>query len=352
MSNVTHLPKLHLTARQALLTPEENKTADNRGVSKPAPWQEVMPVLPVHLRRLISNLPSNLLEKLEEIRLRQNRPLIVGLPDEDSFVNQNGVPVKNPGEAYLVTVDDIQRVTQLISGSSLYALEEELKNGFITLPGGHRVGLTGKTVVESGRVKMLKYISGLNIRISREVIGVAAPLLPHLVDHKSGSIYHTLIFSPPRCGKTTLLRDIIRWLSNGIPELNFSGLVIGVVDERSELAGCYRGVPQRDVGIRTDVLDGCPKAEGMYMLLRSMSPQVIATDEIGGREDFAALEGVFNAGVKVITTVHAASLAELANRPALNNLLSMRLIERFVLLGRSRGIGTIEKIIDGKTMRL
>ncbi len=351
MSRVTHLPKLHLTAQQALITTEENNTADGRRLSKPAPWQEVMPVLPVHLRRLISNLPSNLLEKLEEIRLRQNRSLIVGLPDEDSFVSQNGVPVKNPGEAYLVTADDIQRVTQLISGCSLYALEEELKNGFITLPGGHRVGLTGKTVVEGGRVKMLKYISGLNIRISREVNGIATPLLSYLIDHKSGSIHHTLIFSPPRCGKTTLLRDIIHQLSNGIPELNFPGQVIGVVDERSELAGCYRGIPQRDVGVRTDVLDGCPKAEGMFMLLRSMSPQVIATDEIGGPEDFAALEGVFNAGVKVLTTVHAASLTELANRPALNNLLNMRLIERFVLLGRSRGIGTIEKIIDGKTMR-
>jgi len=317
---------------------------------KPSPWQEVIPVLPAGIRGIISGLSLNILERLEEIRLRQNKPLILGLPDGDIFLDINGKPAVTPRDCYLVTADDIQRVTQLISGCSLYAFGEELKNGFITLPGGHRVGLTGKTLLENGRVRTLKYISGLNIRISREVKGAASPLLPFIIDQRSGNIFNTLIFSPPRCGKTTMLRDIIRQLSNGIPELNFKGVVIGVVDERSELAGCFQGVPQREVGIRTDVLDGCRKAEGMFMLLRSMAPRVIATDEIGTDEDFAALEGVFNAGVKVLTTVHAASLTELNQRPALRNLLNMKVIERFVLLSRSKNIGTVEEIIDGRTM--
>ncbi|HAU32165.1 MAG TPA: stage III sporulation protein AA [Desulfotomaculum sp.] len=307
-------------------------------------------MLPASIRSMITGLPLNILERLEEIRLRQNRPLILGLPDGDILLDINGKPAVAPRDCYLVTADDIQRVTQSISGCSLYAFGEELKNGFITLPGGHRVGLTGKTVLENGRVRTLKYITGLNIRISREVNGAASPLLPFIIDKRTGSILNTLLFSPPRCGKTTILRDIIRQLSNGIPELNFRGVVIGVVDERSELAGCFQGVPQREVGIRTDVLDGCRKAEGMFMLLRSMAPRVIATDEIGTDEDFAALEGVFNAGVKVLTTVHAASLEELNQRPALRNLLSMKVIERFVLLGRSKNIGTIEEIIDGRTM--
>ncbi|KUK63370.1 MAG: Stage III sporulation protein AA [Desulfofundulus kuznetsovii] len=316
----------------------------------PSPWQEIIPVLPASIRSMITGLPLNILEKLEEIRLRQNRPLILGLADGDILLDNSGKPAAAPRDCYLVTADDIQRVTQLISGCSLYAFEEELKNGFITLPGGHRVGLTGKTVLENGRVRTLKYISGLNIRISREVKGAASPLLPFIIDQKSGSVLNTLIFSPPRCGKTTILRDVIRQLSNGIPELNFRGAVIGVVDERSELAGCFQGVPQREVGIRTDILDGCRKAEGMFMLLRSMAPRVIATDEIGTDEDFAALEGVFNAGVKVLTTVHAASFAELNQRPALRNLLNMKVIARFVLLGRSKNVGTIEEIIDGRTM--
>jgi len=148
-----------------------------------------------------------------------------------------------------------------------------------------------------------------------------------------------------------MLRDLIRQISSGIPRLGFPGLTVGLVDERSEIAGCYRGIPQRDVGIRTDVLDGCPKAIGMMMLLRSMSPQVIATDEIGRREDVDALEEVLNAGVKILTTAHGSSLADLSERPVLSNLIRSKIFERFVILGRSRGVGTIEDIIDGKSYR-
>ncbi|MGB9804616.1 stage III sporulation protein AA [Desulfofundulus sp.] len=315
------------------------------------PVEEVLPVLPVQLRNLIAGLPLEVLERLEEIRLRQDRPLALGLVHKDVFLSPEGNLVTNPEDAYLVSAGDLERTIQLVTGSSLYALEEELRNGYITLPGGHRVGLAGRAVLEGGRVKTLKYISSLNIRISREVPGLASSLLPYLIDRRIKNIYHTLIFSPPRCGKTTMLRDIIRQLSNGVPELGLPGLTVGVVDERSELAGCYRGVPQRDVGVRTDVLDGCPKAEGMIMLLRSMAPQVIATDEIGRVEDIAALEEVFHAGVRVLVTVHGASLAELATRPALQHLFKLKVIQRFVLLGRSRGVGTVEDILDGQTMR-
>ena len=316
-----------------------------------ASWREILPILPPVLKEIILRLPSGALENIEEIRLRQGKPLLVGLPGEDRLVAPGGALVENPDRAYLVTADDLQRTVQLVSGCSLYAFEEELKNGYITLPGGHRVGLAGKAVLEKGRVKTLKYIAGLNIRISRAVQGIAAPVLPLLLDRPAQSVYHTLIFSPPRCGKTTLLRDLVRQISNGAPGLGFPGLTVGLVDERSEVAGCYRGVPQHDVGIRTDVLDGCPKAEGMIMLLRAMAPQVIATDEIGSRADVAALEEVFNAGVKIIVTVHGSSLAELASRPSLNYLFSLKVIERYVLLGRSRGIGTVEEITDGKTMK-
>lgn len=312
---------------------------------------EILPVLPGQIRVLVASLPDSIQGNIEEVRLRQGRPLVLGMSSEDIFLNSEGRPTRRAGEAYLVTPTDMERLIQLISGSSLYALEEELRSGFITLPGGHRAGITGKAVLDGGKVRTLKYLSGCNIRVSREVAGSASGVLPHIIDGSGCGIYHTILISPPRCGKTTMLRDMVRQLSSGIPGLGFPGLTVGLVDERSEIAGCYRGIPQRDVGVKTDVLDGCPKAEGMMMLLRSMSPRVIAADEIGRREDVDALEEVLNAGVKVLITAHGSSTADLAERPALGRLIRSKIIERFVILGRSRGVGTVEDIIDGKSLR-
>ncbi len=310
-------------------------------------WRQVLSVLPSNLAEMIGRVPPRYLADLEEIRLRQDRPLMLGVGGNDYFIRQDGTPVPAPSGVYMVNAADLEKVLHNISGSSMYALEEELKNGYVTLPGGHRVGLTGKAVLENGRLKTIKYLSGLNIRVCREIKGAADGLMKNLIDREVQNVYHTVIFSPPRCGKTTLLRDLVRQVSNGLPGLHFAGRTVGVVDERSEIAGCHRGLPQMDVGVRTDVLDGCPKAQGMMILLRAMSPDVIVTDEIGSMEDIHALEEVFNAGVRVIVTIHGSSLRELANRPALKYLLQLNIIERFVLLGRSRGVGTVEKIYSG-----
>ncbi len=310
---------------------------------------DILPVLPLHIRHMIVNLPKSIKDKVEEIRIRQGRPLVLGFTAEDVFLDPGGRPVRLAVNAYKVTAKDMERLIQLISGSSIYALEEELKNGFITLPGGHRAGITGKAVLERGTVRTLKYFSGCNIRICREVPGAASGLMPYLINKNCKDVYHTVLISPPRCGKTTILRDVVRQISSGIPELGLPGLAVGLVDERSEIAGCYKGVPQLDVGVRTDVLDGCPKAEGMMMLLRSMSPRVIAADEIGRREDVDALEEVLNAGVKVLITAHGSSLADLAERPVMEKIINHKMVDRIVILGRSRGVGTVEKIIDGKS---
>ena len=327
--------------------------AINNNSSQSSVWagSGLLPVLPANIRRLVSALPGPVLDNIEEIRVRQGKPLVLGLSSGDMFVNPEGKPARQAAEAYHVTPADMENLINLLSGSSLYALEEELRTGFITLPGGHRAGITGRAVLDGGKVRTLKNLSCCNLRISREVMGAASGLLPHIVNKRSGQIYHTILVSPPGCGKTTMLRDIIRQISSGIPGLIYPGLTVGLVDERSEIAGCYRGVPQRDVGIRTDVLDGCPKAEGMMMLLRSMGPRVIAADEIGRREDVDALEEVLNAGIKVLITAHGSSLADLAERPVLSGLIRSRIIERYVILGRSRGVGTVENIIDGKTFR-
>lgn len=310
---------------------------------------EILFLMPHNLRRILDNLLPGQVTELEEIRLREGRPLILRLGFNELMVTREGRTTNNLYEAYCTTKDDIQRTLQLVSQSSIYAIEEELRNGYLTLPGGHRIGFVGEAVVERGKIKTLKNISSLNIRVAREVPGCADPIMPYLYDPKSQLPYHTLIISPPRCGKTTLLRDIIRQFSEGLGDLNKISFNVGLVDERSEIAGCYLGTPQKNVGPRTDVLDGCPKAEGMIMLVRSMSPQIVATDEIGRQEDVEALEEMLNAGVTVLTTVHGQSLLDLEKRPHLRNLIKQNIFQRYIILGRSLGVGTIEAVLDAQT---
>lgn len=311
--------------------------------------REIFPLLPPSLRAVLANLPVELLEQTEEIRLRQGRPLLLTVGGGDIMLTAAG-RVAGPGEAgYIATASDIAKAAQLISGSSLYALEDEIRSGFITLQGGHRVGITGKAVLENGRVKTLRNISGFNIRIAREIKGTANKVIPYLFNRQSGEFLHTLIISPPGCGKTTLLRDIIRQFSDGVPDWLLPGRTVGLVDERSEIAGCFQGIPQKDVGIRTDVLDACPKAEGMMMLLRSMGPKIIAADEIGRREDALAVEEAVNAGVKVLTTAHGKDLEDLQQRPVLKDLLSGNIFERLIIMSRSLGVGTVDAVLDGGT---
>lgn len=307
---------------------------------------EVVTYLPPGVRDILARLPPHAWAQVEEIRLRLGRPLVVTIREREEFVSPEGTPGVQASRAYIVTVDDIRRMLQIITEASLYALEEELRGGFITLPGGHRVGLAGRVITDGGRIRTFKHIAGLNLRIAREVPGVADAVLPRIINQPD-HVYHTLIASPPRCGKTTLLRDLARQISDGVPRLGFRGIPVVVVDERSEIAGCHRGAPQCDVGLRTDVLDGCPKAEGMMLAVRALSPAVIVTDEIGRQEDVRALEEILNAGVKVITTAHAFSLEELARRPAFSYLFRRKLFERVIVLSRRRGPGTVEQIIEG-----
>ena len=206
----------------------------------------------------------------------------------------------------------------------------------------------GKAVVEQGQLKLLKHIGFLNIRVAHEVKGCASRLLPHL--YINGQWGHTLLFSPPGCGKTTMLRDLIRLLSDG--NAFCAGKKIGVVDERSELAACYMGNPQNDIGIRTDVLDCCPKSQGILLLLRSMSPQLIAVDEIGTKEDISTLRYAIGCGVKLLMTAHAGSFEELAERPYFKQWIEERVIERYVQLGIVNGVCGVCAIYDKQGTQL
>ena len=308
--------------------------------------------LPPPLREIMEQLPSSLARNLEEIRIRQGRPLAIKTDQGDFFIDQRGQAVDMPGGAYRVTVEDVWKTVQLISQSSLYAFEEEFRQGFLTIPGGHRVGLAGKAVLEAGVLKTLRDIGSLCFRIARAVPGAARSILPYLIDRQENRPYHTLIVSPPRAGKTTVLRDLVRLLSSGVPELRLPGCSLGVVDERGEIAASYRGLPQHDLGPRADVLDHCPKAVGMLMLLRSMSPQVIATDEIGSRQDVEAVWEMVYTGVSVLATVHASRFEELEQRPHLRDLVAERVFQRYIFLSRRKGPGTLEGIWDGQKLEV
>ncbi len=304
--------------------------------------EEIWRLLPGELRDKLHALPDEVIDGLEEIRLRTNRPVELIVLQQSYFMTRHGELSKNPQRGWTFTQDLAIKVLNVISDHSLYALEDQLKNGYITVSGGHRVGMAGKVVTKDGRVEGIREIVSFNIRVAREKKGVAHPLIPFLLD--SNRWLHTLIISPPQCGKTTLLRDLARLISYG--NRYISGKKVGIVDERSEIAGCWRGIPQNDVGIRTDVLDACPKAEGMMMMIRSMSPDVIVTDELGREEDVMAVREVLNAGVILMTSAHGKNLEDLRKRPILSQMIDMGVFERFIVLSRRRGAGTVEGVYD------
>ena len=262
---------------------------------------------------------------VQEIRLRMNQNVCIRVKNQNIEIPR------------IVSQKDIREVIDFVSNYSMHAYENELRQGFITIEGGHRVGVAGQVLTEKGNVKNMKHISSINIRISHEVKHCADQVMPYVV--QNNRVYHTLIISPPRCGKTTLLRDLIRQISD-------ANANVGVVDERSELAGCYQGIPQNDVGCHTDVLDACPKTEGMLMLIRSMSPDVIAIDEIGGMEEVDAMKYAMHCGVKMLATVHGESMEEIRKKPLFEQLIKEHCFERYVVLKTGKHVGEISGIFD------
>ena len=295
--------------------------------------EAVWRALPRKIREL---LPEESLAEVQEIRLRSGQPLLLKKTEGLFSLGKEGILVSMSDKGGIrISTADLRETVSLLSAYSLYAFEEELRQGYITIEGGHRVGFCGKTVMENGEIRTLRQINALNIRIAKEQKGWGEEFLPWLMEKED--FCHTLIVSPPGCGKTTLLRDIVRCLSQ-------RGRTIGVVDERGEIAPLRDGIPQMDVGPCTDVLEGCPKAKGMVLLLRSMSPDIIAVDELGRREDIDAVEEVLNAGVKLIATAHGRDFADLETRPQLRSLVRKKVFERYLFLSNRNGTGTAEEI--------
>ncbi len=303
--------------------------------------------LGIRLKSIFEKLDQEEYKLIYEIRIRINQPIIIVRENKELFISSQGTYTNSQDKALRATAEDIQNTLEIMSHHSMYAFQEEMREGYITLEGGHRVGIVGKIIRDKGQVKSIRYVGAMNIRIAHEIIGAADKILPYIYQDPQ-TIFHTLIVSPPRCGKTTILRDLIRQISNG--SYGYQGMTIGVVDERSEIGGCYQGIAQNDVGMRTDILDGCHKVDGMLMLLRSMSPDVIAVDEIGKKDDLFAIEEVLNAGVKIVSTVHGSTLEDIMNKPVLKEMIERRFFQRIICISARRGPGTIETILDGVTL--
>lgn len=281
---------------------------------------------------------------LQEIRLRVNLPATVLIDQREWFVKDDGSLVDRQPADGACSEEELEAVLNHLCQYSLYAFADEIRQGFLTIQGGHRVGLAGQVILEDGnRIRNMKYIRYVNIRIAHEIKGVSDPILPYLYG-SAGQVHNTLLISPPGCGKTTMLRDIIRNLSDGTAY--GKGLNVSVVDERSEIAGSYLGVAQNDVGIRTDVLDGCPKKEGMMMLIRSMSPQVLAVDELGDEGDIRALQTAIACGCRLVATIHGSSIADIEKKKYMCNVIEEQLFGRYIVLTRKNGTCEIEGIYD------
>lgn len=293
-------------------------------------------LFPVHLRETVRRELN--VAGVEEIRVRIGQPV--------EFVTAAGSTLFNP--AYRMTEKDVAQMISYISSYSLYAYQEQLRQGFLTIRGGHRVGVCGSVALDDGNITGMHHISFFNIRIAHEKKGCAAELLPYI--QQENSIYNTLIFSEPGAGKTTVLRDCIRLISQGTKGV--PGKRVCVIDERSEIAACHLGVPQNDLGPRTDVLDGCPKREGMRMVLRSMSPQVLAVDELGGEADYHMVEEAVYSGSRVLGTVHMGDIRELSDKPFLSCWMQKKVFARFISITRQKDGTRYYRIYDENRERI
>lgn len=300
--------------------------------------EQILKILAKSVRALVeAEIPE--FEYLQEIRLRIGKPLILIYGNREIVFSEEG-----SRKSHFISKDEIRETMDYISHYSLYAYEPEMRQGFITIEGGHRAGVMGKVILEHNRVKNIQYVSSVNIRVAHEIIGCADRVMRYIT--RDREVCHTLIISPPGGGKTTLLRDIIRQISDGNQYVR--GVSVGVIDERSELGGCYLGVAQNHLGMRTDILDCCPKAEGMLMMIRSMSPKVLAVDEIGTAEDVHAVEYAMQCGCRMIASVHSRDMGEAAVKPILGDLIRKRRFDRYVVLGGNGQPGTVSEIYDGR----
>lgn len=282
--------------------------------------ERILKYFPIKLENILKQEIGEKYNILEEIRIRVGKPIVLKFNNYEKIVR------------YQVNRDEILNILQSVCENSIYSYQKQIAEGFVTINGGHRVGISGSCVIENEKVININYINSLNFRISRQILGCSNNILKHILNLEENSVYNTLIVSPPGAGKTTLLRDIVRQVSSGIRSLKFKGIDVGIVDERSEIASLYKGVPQNDIGIKSDVIENVSKSIGIRMLVRSMAPKVIVADEIGGFEDIDVINYAMCSGCKGIFSAHGSNFDDIYLNTVLKKLINSHLFETIIFL--------------------
>ncbi len=289
---------------------------------------QITRLLPPSLSASLSAMELVQWQEVEEVRLRVGQPMTVVTTNGEKSVKGAEEPI---------TSQQLMRVLEIATQASVHAALTQVNQGYFTVEGGHRIGICGRVQIKGDGSWHMTQISSLSLRVARERIGGARGLLPAIL--QPCGLHSTLILAPPGMGKTTLLRDFIRSLSDGEGGTPFR---VGVADERGELCGMWQGRPQFSIGRHTDVLDGCPKGEGLMALLRGMNPQVLVADEMTHPKDIDALEMASHCGVALLVTAHGYSLADLSSRPLYRRLLEIHIFTKLILITKESGVRTYQ----------
>lgn len=305
-------------------------------------FNDLLSVISPNISGILGRLSSEIKKNIYEIRIRIGCPVALSTNKGIMYLSKiSQIESRPSSDCYIASKSDISESFRMVCGYSVYSFQNEIKNGYITVKGGHRIGIAGTAVIENDSVLTVKDISSLNYRVARQVQGIAKPIADRLFGMNK-PICGAIIAGCPSSGKTTILRDLASLLSGGYLD-RFVKVV--VIDERGELGAVYLGKPENDMGICCDILNGYPKDEGIMIALRCLAPDLIICDEIGTSKEVEAVQAGANSGVPIITTVHADSKASLFSRPQIKALLATGAFTNIVMLEGKSSPGIVREFI-------